>query len=184
LADATVCNPTIVAVPAVGRVIDLIEDQEALPRPQVRRIAQGDDRGAFRITGGPVRGVLHAPRPAEAPFEADDGVWRGTAVTRRRAGEDQLRPVGPGAAEGDVALHVQTRGEGEGPCGEDDDLIRGTRCTRGADLRGGASRVERRANGIPAWYATGSACVAPVDSPRGFQHLGRSTPGAAGRPFP
>src|SRR5256712_7000000 len=117
-------------VPAVGRVIDLIEDQEALPRPQVRRIAQGDDRGAFRITGGPVRGVLHAPRPAEAPFEADDGVWRGTAVTRRGAGEDQLRPIGPGASEGHVALHVQTCGEGEGPRGEGDVTLRGAGANR------------------------------------------------------
>src|SRR2546428_7151036 len=101
-------------VPAVGRVIDLIEDQEALPRPQVRRIAQGDDRGAFRITGGPVRGVLHAPRPAEAPFEADDGVWRGGAVTPRGARGDQPRPIGPRAPGGRVAAYGSTRRGGGG----------------------------------------------------------------------
>src|SRR5256712_10496969 len=104
-------------VPAVGRVIDLIEDQEALPRPQVRRIAQGDDRGAFRITGGPVRGVLHAPRPAEAPFEADDGVWRGAAVPRRGGRGNQTRSIWPGPPGGAAPLSFTPTGRGEGPPG-------------------------------------------------------------------
>src|SRR2546425_439334 len=81
---------------AVGRVVALIEDQEAPSRSQVRGVAQGDDRGALPVAGGPVRGVLHAPRPAEATLEADDGVGRGSAVTLRGAREHELRPVRPG----------------------------------------------------------------------------------------
>src|SRR3989475_8391004 len=122
LADATVRGTAVVDVPAVGSVIDLIEDQEAFPRPEVRRVAQGDDRAALPIAGGPVRGVLHASSPAEASLEADDGVRRRTAVTRRGAGEHQLRSVRPGAAEGHVALHIESCREGEGPRCEEDDL--------------------------------------------------------------
>src|SRR5437660_8715664 len=155
LADATVLDPAVVDVTSVGRVIDLIEDQEALPRPQVRRVAQGDDRAALPIASGPVRGVLHASRPAEASLEADDGVRRRTAVTRRRAGEHELRPVRPGTAEGHVALHVASRGDGQGPRGEPDDLITGTRRARGGELRGRATGVEGRATRGAVRNATG-----------------------------
>src|SRR5207249_7319496 len=115
LADAPVRNAAVVDVPAVGYVIDLIKDQEALSCPQVRRVAQGDDRRAFRIARGPVRGVLHASGPAEAPFEANDGVRRGTAVALRGSGEHELRPVRSGSAECDATFHVESRGEGESP---------------------------------------------------------------------
>src|SRR5712691_9664587 len=147
---------------------------------RVRRVAQGDDRGSLPIAGSPVRRIFHASRPAEAALEADDGVGRRTAVTLRGAGEYQLRPVRPGAAEGHVALHVESSGEGERSGGEEDDLTRGTRRDRGLDLRGGAAGVEGRANRRAVRDAAGDTCVAPVDRPRGVQDPGPRLRGRGG----